>query len=343
MDFIVLGFSLFLLVLALGIKLNRPVSNPHKNRFSILIACRNEEKNLHHLFQSLDRLDYSEALYEIIIVDDASEDTSPELIEKFCLTKKNASFYHIPQKDIEYMGKKAALKLAAGNAKYEFLLFTDADCVVPDNWLTSYNRHISYSTGMVVGSVLEVDASKLQSFSRNINAGIYASSVGLHIPFACSGGNMCIKREIFEKVGGYSKIRHHIAGDDKLMLNLVKKEKSAITYNPDSLVYTFPTAPKNILAQKKRRYGKFKMSTSGIKFLQLLILGFYIYLPWSIIVNQSYSNLIIYYLSSLVFLFVNIRTHKIKHKYTDLFYVLVFPYYLIYFSVLGMLSGWKWK
>lgn len=342
MDIFVIIFSLFVLFLSIGIKLNKKVKNPAQNRFSILIACRNEEENLPALFDSLNKIDYPENLFELIIVDDASSDSSNEILSAYCSTKENYSNYKISIKDLEYLGKKAALKLAAKKAKYEILIFTDADCIVPEYWLKSFNNHISADVDMVTGSVLEPYAKGMHRFSGRMNSGIYASTVGLKLPFACSGGNFCLRKKRFEQVGGYSKIRNYIAGDDKLMLNMVKSSGGKISYNPEALVMTAPVHHSNKSDQKKRRFGKFKMSTIGIKLLQLAVLAFYFYLPFAII-RTGLVNLIIYYLASLAFLISTIHTHKLKLFFSDFFNVLIFPYYLIYYSIAGMLFKWKWK
>jgi len=342
MDIFVALHSLFIIALAIGIKLNKKVKDPIQNSFSILIACRNEEENLPGLFESLNKLDYSEELFELIIVDDASTDKSFELLREYCVKKPNYSTYRLEVKDEEYLGKKAALKLATERAKHEFLIFTDADCTVPRNWLKSYNNHIKSNTDMVTGSVLEPAAKGIHKFSGRMNCGIYASTVGLNLPFGCSGGNFCLRKERFEQVGGYSKIKNYLAGDDKLMLNMVKKSGGKISYNPEALVMTASVHHNKKSDQKKRRYGKFKMSSLGIKLLQILILAFYIYLPVAIF-RTGFINLLVYYSAALAFLISTIHTHKLHLLFTDIFNVLIFPYYLIYYSIMGLMFKWKWK
>lgn len=342
MDIFVAIYSLFIIVLTIGIKLNKKIKEPSQNSFSILIACRNEEDNIPALFESLNKIDYPVELFELIIVDDASTDKSFGLLKEYCSKKSNFATYRIEVKDEEYLGKKAALKLATEKAKHDFLIFTDADCTVPENWLKSFNNYLKIDTDMVTGSVLEPTAKGMHSFSGRMNCGIYASTVGLNLPFGCSGGNFCLKKSKFEQVGGYSKIKSYIAGDDKLMLNMVKKSGGNISYNPEALVMTASVHHNKKSDQKKRRYGKFKMSSLGIKLLQVLILAFYIYLPMAIF-RAGFINLLVYYLAGLAFLISTIHTHKLRLHATDLFNVLIFPYYLIYYSILGLMFKWKWK
>ena len=115
MDYIILIFSIFLIILGLGILRNWKVKSPLQNTFSILIASRNEESNLPELFQSLRNIDYPSNKFEIIIVDDASDDDSFRLISKFCTDSENAKCFRLDKKNTEYFGKKAALKKASDN------------------------------------------------------------------------------------------------------------------------------------------------------------------------------------------------------------------------------------
>ncbi|MCK4694773.1 MAG: glycosyltransferase, partial [Candidatus Cloacimonetes bacterium] len=231
MDLIVLIFSLFFLVLGCGILRNWKVKKPKELTYSILIACRNEEKNLPELFNSLNKLEYPKDKFEIIIVDDASTDNSLELIKEFCKININTKYFHLSEKHSDYKGKKAALKLAAENSKYEIFLFTDADCSVKLEWLKSYNNYISENIGMVVGNYSETKINPLRKFSNQISSAIYASTIGLGIPFSAAGGNLAVKKAVFDEIGGYEKIKHYQSGDDKLLLQLIHKAGWKIAYN----------------------------------------------------------------------------------------------------------------
>ena len=65
-DIFFLIFSIFLLILSFGILRSFKVKNPKMFSYSILIACRNEEQNLHFLFSALDKIEYPKNLFEVI-------------------------------------------------------------------------------------------------------------------------------------------------------------------------------------------------------------------------------------------------------------------------------------
>ena len=332
------------LILTIGIFRNGKVKNPAENTFSILIACRNEAKNLPVLFSSLKQLDYPKNKFEIIIADDASTDDSFSLIKDFCRSAENSEFIHLSVKDTEFKGKKAALQKAAEKAKFDFLLFTDADCLPPKNWLKSYNHYIEPQTGMIVGYYKTASNSSFGVFLQLMTAATFSAAIGLGFPFSAAGGNMMVRKETFQQVGGYEKIKNHIAGNDKLLLNLIRKTKWKIFYNPEAKVITIPVKDRhNFFQQQKRKYGKIRMSSRLYQLLTLVVFLFFVYLPFNIFGQKNYSGFLIYFAGFIFFWLANLIKHREKFYFTHLFYLLVFPYYLIFFSLLGHFFSWKWK
>lgn len=341
-DIFFLIFSIFLLILSFGILRSFKVKNPKMLSYSILIACRNEEQNLHFLFSALDKIEYPKNLFEVIIVDDASSDNSLKMIKQFCKNHRNFHVLNLLKKDPKYKGKKAALKKAAEIAKHELLLLTDADCSPPSNWLTSFNEYISEETGMVVGFSPEIGISKFRYFTQIISSAIYSSTIGLGIPFSCAGGNIAIRKSVFEEISGYDEIKHYTSGDDKLLLRIVSKRKYKIAYNPDVKVPSI-TEEKESYDQQKRRYGKFGMSSVFYQIVSILILLFYIYFPYKILILGNWQSFILYFISSLIFVSSTIHKHKEKFSILYIPFLLIYPYYGIVFSFLGIFGKWQWK
>ena len=342
MNPIIIIFSFFFLVLGCGIFRNWKVKKPKEFTYSILIACRNEERNLPNLFASLKKIIYPKDKFEIIIVDDASNDNSLFLMDEFCNKIKNAKRFHLEKKDTEYKGKKAALKKAVENAKYEIFIFTDADCTIQPEWLKSYNNYFSDKTGMVVGNYFEMNHNPFWKFSNQMSSTIYASTIGLGIPFSAAGGNLAVKKAAFLEVDGYEKIKYIEAGDDKLLLKLISRTRWQIAYNPEMQIHTINNKME-FHEQQKRKYGKFGMSSLLFKLFSILIFLFYIYLPINLIFFFDWKKPIIY-LSCILFLWISsLVKHKYKFKLIHILFLIVYPYFLIYFSLLGTFGKWKWK
>lgn len=342
MDIFVFLFSLFLIILGMGILRNWKTTEFKELNYSIIIACRNEEQNLPKLFNSLINLDYPNRNFEIIIVDDASTDDSSNMIKDFCKKLPNAISFHLKEKSKEYLGKKAALKLAAENAKFEILLFTDADCFPQKNWISSYNNYFTDKTGFVSGSYEEINVGSFRRFCNQISSAIYACTIGLGFPFSAAGGNMAVRKEAFEQVGGYEKIKQNIAGDDKQLLNLIKKTSWEIRYNPEILVSTVANSS-DTRHRDRRKYGKFGMSSPLFQFFSILIFLFYLYLPYKLFFMKEWQSFLSYFLGAILFWLANTIKHKYKFVPIDLIFIVIYPYYLIYYSILGLSGNWKWK
>ncbi|HET8886380.1 MAG TPA: glycosyltransferase, partial [Salinimicrobium sp.] len=114
---------------------------PAKTSFSIIIAFRNEAANLPQLFLTLKKLKYPVHLFEIILVNDDSTDNSEAISNEF----KNSN----PQLHISVLknqqpksAKKAAINTGINSAEKEYIITTDADCEVPENWLTEFDCFI---------------------------------------------------------------------------------------------------------------------------------------------------------------------------------------------------------
>ena len=102
---------------------------------SVIVAARNEEKNIEHLIESL--LNQNHRSFEIIIVNDRSTDSTRAILDKFCDAHKNLKAVHIETLPKGWTGKKHAIKCGIETAQNKILLFTDADCVPKSkDWIT---------------------------------------------------------------------------------------------------------------------------------------------------------------------------------------------------------------
>jgi glycosyltransferase involved in cell wall biosynthesis len=90
---------------------------------SVIIPAFNEEKFLGNCLFSLKNQDFND--FEIIVVDNNSRDKTSKIAKKFgvkLVSEKN-------------QGAALARNRGAKEAKGEILAFTDADTILPKNWL----------------------------------------------------------------------------------------------------------------------------------------------------------------------------------------------------------------
>lgn len=106
-----------------------------KTKFSVIVPFRNEAKNLSKLLESINQLQYPKNLFEIILINDDSV-----AIIKGHFTQTNISL--INNTRITNAPKKDAITLGIKHAKHDWIVTTDADCMLPKYWLDSFDEFI---------------------------------------------------------------------------------------------------------------------------------------------------------------------------------------------------------
>lgn len=341
---IILIFSVFILILTFGLWFNKTARIYTDQRYSIIIACKNEEKNLPDLLISLSQIDYDKRNYEIIFCDDNSTDKTFEILQEFCL---NHSQYHALRLNHPLKGKKQALEKAISFTLYDYIVLTDADCIAPNNWLSEINKYIDLrkekQADMLIGYSPEINNSLFRKFTYLITATMYACTCGLKIPFSCTGRNLVIKKRTFIELEGYKGIIHIQSGDDKLLLNKFYKAGKKIGYMYTPAVETLPVAKNIRKHQDLRRYGKFHMSRLLWQIVSVAIALFFFYLPYDVFINHNYENFIIYFFACMIYTLTSAYCHQEKFHTAYFLFIIIYPYFLIYKSVKGLINKWTWK
>lgn len=197
---------------------------------SVIIAARNEEKHISKTLDCMVSQTYPIGLYEVILVDDESEDTTATIAKEYQQKYPFIKTFTIKEIPKNFSPKKFALQEGIKLSKGEIILTTDADCLVPKTWIEKIVHHFTPEVGMVAGpSVLRIEAS-CHSMSAGVQAldflallSATAGSIRMGIPLAATGQNLSYRRSAFDEMGGFSKIIYHISGDDVLLLQLIKK------------------------------------------------------------------------------------------------------------------------
>ena len=94
-------------------------------RVSVIVPAYNSGKTIAECLEALASQTYPAGLYETIVVDDGSTDSTPSLVGKFpvkYLRQKNS-------------GPATARNRGAREASGEIILFTDSDCVADPDWI----------------------------------------------------------------------------------------------------------------------------------------------------------------------------------------------------------------
>lgn len=241
-----------------------------KHSFSIVVPFRDEAENLPELLKSLEQLNYPKNKYEIIFVDDDSQDASVATIERFLTVVRNDEISldcaRLDTKIIKNIRKttspkKDAINTAIQQAKHDWIITTDADCVVSKNWLQTLDAFIQQTQPELIVAPVTYNTTKtfldrFQLLDFLSLQGTTIGTFGINKPFLCNGANLCYSKAIFNKVNGFEGNSNIASGDDIFLLEKVlKKHPNKVHYlkSLDALVTTKPQPTfKNLLHQRIR-------------------------------------------------------------------------------------------
>lgn len=245
------------LILTLAFVRYKHYSNSDTPSISIIIAARNEQKNLKQLLPRILGQDYPD--FEIIVALDRCSDESKSYLKK--LDSEKIKVVVISEVPSNWNSKKYALYSAIQSAQGEWLVFTDADCSpLSDQWLKNLTENIKSNTKIVLGvSPYQPQGTFLSHYIRFesfMTAFSYASTTLYGRPYMGVGRNLAIRKAFFESKGGYNVIKTITGGDDDLFVQKnATFENTRIVLGRESLVETKPeTSWSDYFHQKTRHF-----------------------------------------------------------------------------------------
>ncbi len=233
---------------------------------TVILCAHNESENLSHYLQALLTQDYP--TYEVIVVDDGSEDSTREVVERYMTQDPRVHMTFVPYGARVGSTKKLALTLAAKAAQYEYLLLTDADCVPESNrWISEMMAGFEEVQGDKVQGTKDIVlgfspyfeekgfVNRLVRFDTLFNGLHYLGAALCGHPYMGVGRNLAYRKSLFFESGGFTHLMTNRAGDDDLFVNHVAtKQNTAVVVNPEA--YTWSLSKKTIKEwwQQKRRH-----------------------------------------------------------------------------------------
>ncbi|MEQ8907993.1 MAG: glycosyltransferase [Vicingaceae bacterium] len=188
----------------------------HKNKgVSVIIAAKNELENLKQNLSHVLCQDYPE--FEVIVIDDHSNDSSLEYLSGF-----KEEQLRVIRAEIDEHGKKRALAKGVQNAKYDWLLFTDADCKpASTHWLSQMAERLSdHQMVLGHGRFYKTDGflNQLIRYECFQNAMQYMAFALAGRPYMGVGRNLAVHKNVFlsAQLNLLAKIK---SGDDDLLVN----------------------------------------------------------------------------------------------------------------------------
>ena len=226
---------------------------------SVILCAHNEAYNLSHYLQALLTQDYPE--YEVIVVDDGSEDETRAMIERYMIRDERLHMTFVPYGARVGSTKKLALTLAAKAAKYDYLLLTDADCVPESNqWIRAMMAGFANEkTDVVLGFspyfAEEGHVNRLVRYDTLFNGLHYLGAALCGHPYMGVGRNLAYRKAMFFESGGFTHLMNNIAGDDDLFVNHVAtKENTSVVLRRESFTWSIAKKTMRDWLQQKRRH-----------------------------------------------------------------------------------------
>lgn len=252
---------------------------------SVIICARNEDDNLTEFLPKVLVQDYPE--FEVIVVNDCSIDNTENVIDEFAKIFPNLKKVNIKEDDYYKHGKKFAVLVGIKGAKYEHLLFTDADCFpAGEQWLAGMAGQFTSSRDIVLGyGAYKKEPgflNRLIRFDAFLIAANYLSAAVKGKAYMGVGRNLAYKKSLFYKKKGFSKHYHIESGDDDLFINdACTADNTAVCVDHGAITYS--VAKKTFAAwkrQKQRHLTTAPHYTAGSRFRiglgYTLQYGFYI-------------------------------------------------------------------
>lgn len=280
---IAISYLIFILWMIIG-WYHIPVFNPSKNKnpntkITVIIVARNEENNIPRLFQSLKNQTLSKTNFEVILVDDHSEDATVSIANEW----KEDHFTVLKQaENVTFLHKKQAIEQAIEAAQNDVIVLTDADCWMHKDWLMNFAVYFDENCPKAV--LAPVQFSSHKSFFRQYQEMEFASLmattasfVGLKKPLMANGANIAFLKSAFREVNGYQG-ENTTSGDDVFLIHKLKEKfgSNAIHFlkNKSSVLFTEAQATLKDFVQQRIRWTS---KNKHYKDAATLAVGFYIY------------------------------------------------------------------
>lgn len=331
-------------------------------KVSVIIAARNEAHNIPGLVQSLVQQNYPVDKIEFILVDDRSEDATSSRFRQLTNGDNRFKLISLTRINPGMAPKKNALDTGIQNATGDIIFTTDADCRPAKNWVLTMVSYFTDDVGLVAGfSPLELPDTRslvrrLYALDSLSLACVSAGSAGWGRLATCSGRNLAYRKEVYQQLGGFSRIGRFVSGDDDLFLHLVVSETRWLVRYAFDCHTVVPSLPPNRFklffhqrirhASKARHYSlKFTSILAGVYLLNLLL---FLGMPLSIMLRTGLSIPFVVLAGKSLFEFVLLAKGAKKFKkmyYLNVFVLAEFLHipYIVIFGALGQIARFNWK
>jgi len=226
---------------------------------AIIIAARNEEQNIGRCLESMVRLSYPQDLLEIVVVDDRSIDGTREVVNRYAKLYPRVTIVTTSPDDGNLRGKTNAVAHGIEASTGDIIMFTDADCTVPEGWVEETVKYYEKDKVGIVAGFTSLNARNcfgaMQAIDWFALFSVAAAMIRLRFPVTAVGNNLSVRRSAYEAVGGYRSIPFSVTEDYALFHAVTAHTEyvSRFPMDPATVVRSEPCETwKDLYLQKKR-------------------------------------------------------------------------------------------
>ncbi|NAS32216.1 glycosyltransferase [Flavobacteriaceae bacterium R38] len=331
-------------------------------KFSIIVPFRNEAEHLPALLDAINTIDYPESMFEVLFIDDDSNDNSVTIIEHFINANTNLNLFILPNQRQSNSPKKDAITTAIDRTKNDWIITTDADCILPPKWLHLLDERIqSKQPELIAGPVTYLSEHKFlnqfQLLDLHSLQGITIGAFGWKRPFLCNGANLAYKKEAFYDANGFSENDTIASGDDIFLMEKIVKlypEKVDYLKSQEAIVYTNSQPDWNSLIHQRIRWAAkasaYNNSIGKTTALIVLLINLYLVVSFigaiTLLIPFSFFVFLMGFKLIIDFPILYKTASFFKQKNQLKYYLqssLLYPFFSFYVAIRSFFFGYKWK
>ncbi len=324
---------------------------------SILIPFRNEENQLTKLFNSILELNFPIDSFEIIFIDDHSDDHSSQRIKNFINNNPKHQISLI--QNLQGEGKKKAIEQGLLCAKYDIIIQTDADCEVDKDWLKFILLPFeNKECNAVVARVKMISDDSISGKLMALEfASLQASGLSLammNLPIMSNGANLAYRKS---KIPKNIKGQNWASGDDVFLIQSLSMEnKDSVAVQPQALVKTNVPGSISEFFKQRIRWGSkttdypMKKAKWIAALVFLLSISQILLLTFGFLEPRNFMGFLLIYFIKLIPDYILLRQFLKNEEDKDLlkwvpFLALLYPLYISFTSLYILFGsmGLKWK
>ncbi len=347
-------FALLGIYIICSDKSNR-VPVPVSNSVSVIVALRNEEKNINRLVRGLIRQKYPLKI-EYIFVDDNSSDKTRNLLNEWALKDNRIKVVSNVGE-----GKKSSIATAIKFASNSIILQTDADCEMGQYWImSSVNKLLSSKYDMVIGPVYPFQSKTILNGLIRLEwlamQFITILTARLKNAGMANGANLTFYKKDYEDFNLSKYGEAYASGDDMFFMRFLQKNDKKVAFNLDqeAIVKTeMPISFKGLIQQRIRWATKAGKTTNSLTyfFTFLVVLANFSWIGAALLVINNSSLFTVFSVCVVWKLVTDLAICWNMSRFYNDFKVLfllpliffLYPIYLIIGFVLSFTKRYHWK